>query len=194
MGRENLDFSRDQEVYCRWNLQRRGAYWVDVLTHILTNRIFVSRMRKAFDLPHCIHFQPRNVLVHRFTSSIVDSPTSRSLLATGSPSNWGCLAYGSPLNIDGYRARPRDTKMRDEQSPHSRSYHEISQRRRTLQPFDQGHQLAAPLGPLRGGAEIMSQCDVKANPLSAMESTRIVSDCQRLFRRVRISLHGHELP
>jgi hypothetical protein len=42
MNRENFNSSRDQEVDRQWNIQRRGICWVDVLTHILTNRIFVS--------------------------------------------------------------------------------------------------------------------------------------------------------
>jgi hypothetical protein len=46
---------------------------VEMLTYILTNRIFVSRMRKALGLPYCVHFQPRDIPVHRFSGSIVNS-------------------------------------------------------------------------------------------------------------------------
>jgi hypothetical protein len=73
MSGGNFNSSRDQEVYRQWNNQRRRACWVEVLTHLLTNSIFVSRLRKALDLLHCGHFQSRNVPVHRFTSSIVNS-------------------------------------------------------------------------------------------------------------------------
>jgi hypothetical protein len=65
-----------------------------------------------------------------------NSPTSRCLLATGSQSHRGCLPCGPPVNIDDYRAHPRNTKMRDECCPHGRSYHKLSQRKPTLQPFD----------------------------------------------------------
>jgi hypothetical protein len=51
----------------------RACCWVEARTHILTNRIFVTRMRKALDLPYCVYFQPRNFPVHRVTSSIVNS-------------------------------------------------------------------------------------------------------------------------
>jgi hypothetical protein len=42
MRPENFNSWRDQEVHRQWNTQCRGACWVEVLTHILTNRIFVS--------------------------------------------------------------------------------------------------------------------------------------------------------
>jgi hypothetical protein len=42
MSHENFNSSRDQEVRCQWNIEHRGACWVEVLTHVLTNRNFVS--------------------------------------------------------------------------------------------------------------------------------------------------------
>jgi Ni/Co efflux regulator RcnB len=48
----------------------------------------------------------------------------------------GAVWLVGTVDIDGHKAHPRDMKMRDERFPHSRSYHEMSKRKRTLQPFD----------------------------------------------------------